>query len=212
MSGRRLQNRLDTRARIMDAAKDLFAEHGVGATTASDLAQRARVSRATFFNYFGSKEELLVALWVDQVGNLETQIEGYLTRPLTTPQRLDELFGQLLTALEARPGYLDAVALELERSSSEESMAARTSLFHQLIQRLLEAGLAQGDVRTDYDLDLLTDMVTAVYLSVLRNVRLDPGYDRRARIPAAADFLADAICRPRGISSTPPTSTRKTTT
>lgn len=194
MTGRRAQSRLDTRLRILEAAKCLFADRGVQGTTASDLAQAARISRATFFNYFRSKEELLVALWVEQVGNLDTQIGQDLDVDQSTRERLLSLFERLLAALEERPGYLAVVASELERCSSDESLAARTSLFHQLLRRIIEAGVAQGDVRPDKDVDLLAEMVLAVYLGILRNVRFDPDYRPRSRIPAVAEFIAEAIC------------------
>jgi AcrR family transcriptional regulator len=203
VTGRRAQSRLETRARILEAAKNLFAERGASGTTAHDLAQAAHVSRATFFNYFGSREELLIALWVELVGRLDSQIGECLEAPGSTRQRISMVFGNLLAALEQRPGYLEVVAFELERSSSDESLAARTSLFHQLLRRIIEAGVAQGDVRTDYDVDLLTEMVLAVYLGVLRSLRFDPSYQPRSRVPAVAAFIAEAICTPRGGPSDP---------
>lgn len=203
MTGRRAQSRLATRGRILEAAKSLFADRGASGTTATDLAEAAGISRATFFNYFGGKQELLVALWVEQVGKLDTQIGEYLEAPLSTRQRIELLFGQLRTALEERPGYLEVVAFELERSSSDESMAARTSLFHQLLRRIIEAGIAQGDVRSDHDVDVLAEMLLALYLGILRNMRFDPDYPLHTRVPALVEFLAEAVCGPREATSRP---------
>lgn len=47
---------------LADAASELFLEHGYAGTTVDQIAQRAGVSRATFFNYFGGKADLL---WLD---------------------------------------------------------------------------------------------------------------------------------------------------
>jgi AcrR family transcriptional regulator len=44
---------------LEDAAVDSFIEHGYGATTVDAIAQRAGVSRNTFFNYFGAKSDVL---------------------------------------------------------------------------------------------------------------------------------------------------------
>lgn len=53
---------------LADAASELFLENGYAKTTVDQIAQRAGVSRATFFNYFGGKADLL---WVDLDRSLE---------------------------------------------------------------------------------------------------------------------------------------------
>ena len=53
--------RSSTRA-LEEAAAELFLEQGYSHTTVDDIASRAGVSRATFFNYFHNKSDVL---WVD---------------------------------------------------------------------------------------------------------------------------------------------------
>lgn len=47
---------------LMAAAESLFLSQGVEATTISEIVQRADVAKGTFYHYFPSKNELLVAL------------------------------------------------------------------------------------------------------------------------------------------------------
>ena len=47
--------------RILDAAGELFAEHGVGAVAMGDVARAAGCSRATLYRYFADRHELHVA-------------------------------------------------------------------------------------------------------------------------------------------------------
>ena len=49
------------RERLVVAAVDLFFEHGYDATTVAQIAERAGVTKSTFFRHFGDKRELLVA-------------------------------------------------------------------------------------------------------------------------------------------------------
>src|SRR5947207_6679861 len=49
------------RERLVMAAVDLFTEQGYDATTVAEIAERAGVTKSTFFRYFPDKRELLVA-------------------------------------------------------------------------------------------------------------------------------------------------------
>jgi AcrR family transcriptional regulator len=49
------------RERMVLAAADLFTEQGYDATTVAQIAERAGVTKSTFFRYFPDKRELLVA-------------------------------------------------------------------------------------------------------------------------------------------------------
>ena len=51
--------RASSRQLIEDAAAELFIERGYAATTVEAISQRAGASRATFFNYFEAKSDLL---------------------------------------------------------------------------------------------------------------------------------------------------------
>ena len=49
------------RERLVVAAVDLFTEQGYDATTVAQIAERAGVTKSTFFRHFPDKRELLVA-------------------------------------------------------------------------------------------------------------------------------------------------------
>ncbi|QGN33586.1 TetR/AcrR family transcriptional regulator [Microlunatus sp. Gsoil 973] len=49
------------RERLVVAAANLFAEQGYDTTTVAQIAERARVTKSTFFRYFPDKRDLLVA-------------------------------------------------------------------------------------------------------------------------------------------------------
>ena len=49
-----------TRQALAEAAIELFAAQGYGATTVEQIANRAAVSPRTFFRHFDSKEDVLL--------------------------------------------------------------------------------------------------------------------------------------------------------
>jgi AcrR family transcriptional regulator len=57
--GLRERRRQETRARIVDAAEELFAERGFDAVSVMEIARRAKVVEKTVFNHFPVKEGLV---------------------------------------------------------------------------------------------------------------------------------------------------------
>ena len=59
--GLRERKRLETLRRIAETGLKLFIAHGYEGTTLEAIAEAAGISRRTFFYYFKSKEEVLLA-------------------------------------------------------------------------------------------------------------------------------------------------------
>jgi len=66
-NGPRSRKGAQTRARLLDAAKEIFEENGFLDARISDIAERAGLSHGSFYHYFDSKEEVFreVAAAVD---------------------------------------------------------------------------------------------------------------------------------------------------
>jgi AcrR family transcriptional regulator len=67
---------------LEESAAELFLEQTYAGTTVDQIAQRAGVSRNTFFNYFGSKSDVL---WVDIDESLERLSAELLAAPSADP-------------------------------------------------------------------------------------------------------------------------------
>jgi AcrR family transcriptional regulator len=67
-AGPRSRKGMQTRVRLLDAAKQIFSENGFLEARISDIAERAGLSHGAFYHYFDSKEEIFreVAEAVDQ--------------------------------------------------------------------------------------------------------------------------------------------------
>ena len=65
--GRREQNKLEKRARIVAAARALFAHKGFEATTTQEIATAAQIAIGTLFLYAKTKEDLLLLVFHDEI-------------------------------------------------------------------------------------------------------------------------------------------------
>jgi AcrR family transcriptional regulator len=54
-----------TRARLLAAARQLFAKRGYAATSLGDVVRRARVTKGAFYHHFASKEAIFLAVFED---------------------------------------------------------------------------------------------------------------------------------------------------
>jgi AcrR family transcriptional regulator len=77
----------DTRTRILDAALELFTEHGFDGTTLQQIADRLGVTKAALYYHFRSKDELLQALLTPAITGLEELLSAHETLPDTPAQR-----------------------------------------------------------------------------------------------------------------------------
>ncbi|GGP53480.1 TetR/AcrR family transcriptional regulator [Saccharothrix coeruleofusca] len=93
----------DTTHRLVVAAVDLFTEQGYDATTVAQIAERAGVTKSTFFRHFSDKRELLVA----------------------GQETLSRLLAEGIAEAPANASPLEAVAAGLERASSAMGPANR---------------------------------------------------------------------------------------
>src|SRR5258708_27696083 len=79
---RRQRHSAEIRERLFRSALQLFAQKGFEETTVEDITEAADVGKGTFFNYFPSKDHILIAFSDMQIGKLEQAVAGV---PSSTP-------------------------------------------------------------------------------------------------------------------------------
>src|SRR5471030_878445 len=65
--GRREQNKVEKRGRIIAAARALFTHKGFEATTTQEIADAAGVAAGTVFTYARTKDDLLILVFHDEM-------------------------------------------------------------------------------------------------------------------------------------------------
>jgi AcrR family transcriptional regulator len=165
------------REQLIEAAREVFAEFGTQAPL-DEIARRARIGNATLYRHFPTRDDLLVAVYAEEVQALcaaGLDAAG-LDRARGTAVEVDRLFEWLAAFIRhvAEKGDL-AQSLEpsVRRSElHEEWHAAMLETVSRLVERAQEAGTLRADVDPVDVLVLAAGMATAEPARVKRMLQM----------------------------------------
>src|SRR5215211_4785334 len=142
---------------ILTATLELMGEQGVRDLRMDDVADRARVGKATIYRRYRSKDELVTAAVAALVSEIEVPDTGSTRGDLLALMRsaVDVYSGSVEGA--AMPSLVDAMSRDagLARAVREGFLAGRRAA----LGAVLERGVERGDLRADLDLELALDVL-----------------------------------------------------
>ena len=147
---RRTRRSAETRERLFHAAMRMFAEKGFAEATVEDITNAADVGKGTFFNYFPSKEHILIAFSDMQLGKLERFVEA--ARNGKGPMRaFFRTMSQQMTSEPAKkPDVMRALLqANLSSVSVRELMRERNTRGERLLAEIVQIGQERGEFRQD---------------------------------------------------------------
>jgi len=146
---------METRGRLLRAARALFCEKGVDATTIADITNRADLGKGTFYRHFSGREEVMTALVQDAVALLVARIH----ESAGEAEKLADVLHQMLRAhteffMARREEFIllfqGRLLLKLERddaSEIEEPIAAYLEALEEKIRPFVPQGIDPVRVR-----------------------------------------------------------------
>ena len=140
---RREQKKREKRARIRQAALELFRRKGFTATTVEEITIAAHVAKGTFFNYFPTKEAIILDLGEQELGRTTMRAAPEATSAL---DRLRVLLQALAEGLE-NDRHLVAQAMQ-EAMRLPDLYASERSPFS--LRAMLTLLIAQGQRRGEF--------------------------------------------------------------
>ena len=192
--GRRERRKLETRARIVGAAAELFIERGFATTKVADICDRVDIVQKTFFNYFPTKQHLLREIAQEALGELCSQIETARKEEDSTDRRLLHFFQDTAERAEqAGPMNRELLSelVHVVNESSEKSTHARK--LHDAFGEIVHDGLEAGEVTRRHSPETLTEMILGAYYVLMFNYANLDGYSIQRHAKAVARFLGDAL-------------------
>ncbi|MGD9226985.1 MAG: TetR/AcrR family transcriptional regulator [Desulfobacterales bacterium] len=150
----------NTRVRIINSAKKLFAEQGYQKTTIVDISKQAGVSEAALYEYFQGKEDLLLTipdLWVSELlKDLDEQLFGVQG----AENKLRKYLWWYLRRVEQAPLDAKIVYLFLKTNANflNTEVYANVKKLYSYLVDIFEEGLKTGEMKSDLDSRIARDI------------------------------------------------------
>jgi len=142
-----------SREEILAVATEEFAQRGLAGARVDSIAERTATSKRMIYYYFGSKEGLYKAVLehvYSQIRTVESQLDLDALSPIEAMRRIVEL---TFDYDESHPYFISLVNVENVNHgqfvSKLASIRKRYSNILQLMQSVLDRGVASGQFRAD---------------------------------------------------------------
>lgn len=147
---RRQRRSAEIRERLFRAALALFTKKGFAETTVEDITEAADVGKGTFFNYFPSKDHILIAFGEMQLGKLEAAVTEARRTNEPIPQFLRSLVDRMTQEPTRNPEIIRAILQAyLSTTPVREVMLDLQKRVQAIHTELVRLGQQQGEIRRD---------------------------------------------------------------
>ena len=147
---RRSRRSAETRERLFRAALDVFSKKGFAETTVEDITNAADVGKGTFFNYFPSKDHILLAFAEMQIARLQHAVDE-AHRNNTPIRQFFRSLTSLMTAEPTRnPDLIRVLLLAfLSNHAVRQAMLDLQDRVLAIHSEMIRFGQERGDIRND---------------------------------------------------------------
>ena len=188
---------LETKRRLLDAAKAIVCEKGLANTSVEEITKACGVSNGTFYTYFKRKEDVLFALSAELYREIYEQAQAYEG---TFMERLCFYMVNFAACIEKSSLKLcqewvrNTVDPELAGIPAEES---KMRMDLRSMRGLLEDGLARGELRPETPVDALAGtLVDLLYGQMLCWDMSGGAYGLEARTREFCDRFLQSLINP----------------
>ncbi|WP_327294698.1 MULTISPECIES: TetR/AcrR family transcriptional regulator [unclassified Streptomyces] len=199
------KRRPQTTARLLEAAREIFAERGFYGASIEVICERAGLTRGAFYSNFRTKEELFFALFDLQAQRVTERLARAVDELDTMDDPLRTLIARMSAVDEAERGWF-LLSTEFTLHAIRHPEAARTLAEHDRLLRerivVLLGRLFERLGRTPtVDLDSLARLTTALHegaltQSLVESDALPPEHLAVTFLPRLLDVVSEPDARP----------------
>src|SRR5215475_6727814 len=188
-ASRRERRSAELRERLFRSALTLFSSKGYAETTVEDITKAADVGKGTFFNYFPSKEHILMAFAEMQLGRLEAVVRE--------AEQSDLPMRDVMRTPEEPIRHPAIVRALLQANLSSVPVRGEMVRIHDrnraLLGRLIRHGQERGEIRSDLAAEEIAQVWRQTIFGTLMFWSLTGDATLTARIETAIRLLWEGI-------------------
>lgn len=181
---------------IIEAAVKVIAENGYHASQVSKIAKEAGVADGTIYLYFKNKEDVLVSLFEEKMGQFVEKIIKETSEQSDANLKLKTLIHVHFSQLEANPQLAIVTQLELRQSNYALRQQINNVLksYLNVIDRIIKEGMENKLFRSDINPALLRQMIFGTIDEVVTNwVMKESKYDLAEQTEQVHQFLTEGL-------------------
>ena len=146
---------------IIDAAVIAIAENGYHQAQVSKIAKQAGVADGTIYLYFKNKEDILISLFEEKMGNFIEEIDQLIAGKEKATEKLLMMIEAHFELLSADHHLAIVTQLELRQSNKDLRMKINDILkgYLKVIDKILIEGKENGEFSSNLDIRLARQMV-----------------------------------------------------
>jgi len=194
---RRERRRLEVRARVLDAAWELFESQGYDATTVAEICKHADIAYGTFFNHFSEKQEVLRMMADQAISRVAETLEALAKQDGTIEEHLVELFEGPGQEQENDTKFRRDLLGRIYSIAYSESPEDSDRRYHAAFERYMEESVARGRVRDDAPIETLADIAASLLGSIALSWVHFEDFPIQERARSVARLISESL-RPGG--------------
>ncbi|MBE5992115.1 MAG: TetR/AcrR family transcriptional regulator [Paenibacillaceae bacterium] len=180
----------DTKTILFNCGKELFSRNGFKDTNVSDITKTSGIGTGTFYNYYSSKDELFMEIYLEENEKLKKKIMKSVNMDQDPGSVVKELMLLNLKGMKSNPilkeWYNKEVSVKIENYFREQKGLNRLDFMYQDFFQIIKRWQEEGKIRNDIDSTMIMAIFTSIITIEIHKEEIGLQY-----FPEILDYLTD---------------------
>lgn len=180
----------DTKTILFNCGKELFSRNGFKDTNVLDITKTSGIGTGTFYNYYSSKDELFMEIYLEENEKLKKKIMKSVNMDQDPGSVVKELMLLNLKGMKSNPilkeWYNKEVSVKIENYFHEQKGLNRLDFMYQDFFEIIKKWQEEGKIRNDIDSTMIMAIFTSIITIEIHKEEIGLQY-----FPEILDYLTD---------------------